>query len=109
MKNWLKLAVILLGLVLTSCASLSVPNEEACIRLQRGAACTYTLDGPERDFTEKQWEHVRIGRVSFDYKSYGEIRKFIEQACEKDKDCELKKVKKRLDHVEYRLRLGGHP
>ena len=101
MTSWLKLAASLSVTVLCSCAT--PPNVEGCVRLNRGAACAYTLVGPDRDFSEAQWQKKRIGRISFAPEDYAKIRAYIEEQCEKAGPSCQKKLKARLKHIEKRL------
>lgn len=85
-----------------------VPNEEACVRLSEGAACTFTIEGEERDINEAEWLSIELGRISFTPESFTEFRRFIEISCAMHKDCTYDKVKllKRLDYLSNRLGLN---
>ena len=88
-------------LILSGCA-LTPPNEEVCVKQIEGAFCLYMQEGPERNMSEEEWNE--IGRLSMSAKAYGEIKKFILEACEKY-DC--KSIKEKLRQFEGRLEVGS--
>ena len=80
--------------VLIGCA-IAPPNVEVCVKLIRGAQCAYTIEGESRRISDD--EYNEIGRFSISYRDYAEIRKFIEEACQK-LDC--KDIKKKIREFE---------
>lgn len=84
-----RLAVSLLGMgLLASCAH-SPPNIEGCIRLHKGAACTFTVrkTKPDRLLTESEWQAIRLGRISVSPSDWAKIRAFIEKVCARKGAC----------------------
>lgn len=97
-----KRVLILLSLAtlsLSSCAT-APPNEKVCIRLSVGAVCTYTLDGPRSRMTEPEYKTQEVGQIFMRPGAWGSIRTFIEQVCQKEKTCDLSKIKSKLDFIE---------
>ena len=85
LMNSLKMLIgILLGLSLTRCAT-APPNVEVCGKLQSGAFCTFTIDGPDRRMSDEEW--ARTGRISMSAEAFGEIKKFILTICERTGRC----------------------
>lgn len=94
------MVVILLSLAtLLSCAT-RPPNVEACIRLNRGAACTYTLNGYDRDMSEAEYLDQEIGQIFMRSVDWGEVRTFIEKVCQKERTCDLSKIKRKLNYIQ---------
>jgi hypothetical protein len=71
---------------------------EVCGKLSMGAYCGYTIEGPSREMHEAEWDE--IGRVSMSFEAFGEVKKFILEACERSKKCDLKKTEERFAHIE---------
>ena len=97
------LVASLFVLVLCNCATPPPPNVEACARLQMGAACAYTIKGPDRDISEADWLEMRLGRISFAPVDYAEVRKFIEQVCAINKDCKVETLTPFLERFKKKL------
>ena len=87
--------------ILTNCAN--VPNVEVCVRLIDGAACTYTLQGKDRDMNESEYKNQEIGEIFMRPESYGEIKKFILKQCKKSNKCNLNGTQKKLETMELRI------
>jgi len=101
MMSWQQLLLSSFVLILSSCGTPPPPNVEACARLQLGAQCAFTIDGPNRKVAEADWLDMRLGRISFDPEGYSKIRKFIETVCARYKDCKVKRLEeifKRMDN-----------
>lgn len=88
---------ILSALTLSSCV-LNPPNEEICVKLISGARCFYTYQNKQRDMTDEEWNSV--GRLSMSAESYGEFKKFIQEACQKS-DCVV--IIKQLEHIDRKI------
>lgn len=89
--------------LLVSCVTPPPPNVEACGRLQLGAACAYTIKGPDRRISEADWLDIRLGRISFTPAGYAEIRKFIEQTCAIHRDCKVEDIELFFKRIEKKL------
>ena len=87
--------LILLSLINCGCA-LVPPNVEGCGILSEGAACAYTIDGPTRRLSQLEWDEKKLGNICFGPQEFGEIKKFLLQACVKSKKCDIKKVEERI-------------
>jgi len=94
-------------MALSSCANIP-PNEEGCVRLNYGAACVYTIQGPERRLSEEEWLTQNVGRISFTPGAYGRIRAYLEAQCAKKKKCSKKKLLDRLRYMEQTLCVEGN-
>jgi len=77
------------------------PNVEACIRLFRGAACTWTIEGEDRNPTEREWGDMQLARISMTPAHWIEIRKFIEKVCAREKACD-KGWEMKIDRFNFR-------
>lgn len=76
------LLLILLSLIVASCSTLTVPNEELCVEKTReNASCFWSIEGPKRQIPKEVWRIERIGRVSMKPEAFGNYRKTIEKAC----------------------------
>lgn len=91
----------MIALLLSSCA-LTPPDVQVCVRLPfgEGARCNNTLRDSPYDMNEAEYMKQEIGMVFMSPESYGEIKKFVIKACEKNDKCEIEKTKKRLDNLE---------
>jgi len=81
---WHLLAVSLFALTLSGCA-LQPPNIEVCTLLSNGAACTYTVSGSDRNMSEVEFQSKRLGYFIVSAEHWGEIKKFVKEACQKSK------------------------
>jgi hypothetical protein len=52
-----------------------------------GAICAWTRSGPVTRVPVTTWNSQRIGWYCMDAKDLGKYKKFIEDACRKDKNC----------------------
>lgn len=84
-----KILLLLFLLSSVSCA-LNPPNIEVCGKLPEGAVCGYTIEGPQRRMDNEEWNMT--GRFSMSAKDYGELKKFILKACEKNNECNQDEV-----------------
>ena len=113
MQSWHLLVVNLSILIFVSCGSIEVPNEQVCVRLNAGAACAYTLFGPDKDVSEAKWLTKNVGRFSFSPSGFTEMRRFIEIACAKNRNCtkeqeeKMSQFVKRMDYLQERLDLDS--
>lgn len=88
MKNLLKKLGILSILVTTSCA-LKPPNVEVIARLNNGAFGSYTIKGEETVYNEASWRKMEVGLFCLRPEGFGEVKKFIIEACKRNKKCEI--------------------
>jgi len=75
---------------------------EVCVKNIIGASCAYSIEGEERKMSDEEWNEV--GRFSMSFDAYGEIRKFIESACQK---MECEDLKKRMSNFEGSIGISG--
>ena len=87
-------------MIVCSCQH-TVPNLELCVKLQNGAQCAYTIEGPERRLTEEEYQDVQLGKISMTAEAWGAVRQFIESACQTEQQC--KDSKERIDYLERAL------
>ena len=92
-----KIYWILFLLSNVSCA-LNPPNIEVCGKLPDGAICGYTIDGTQRRMTNDEWN--KVGRFSMSAEAYGELKKFILKACEKNNECNDDEIEQFYDQFE---------
>lgn len=91
MKNLLQRLASLLALVTISGCQLSPPNVEVITRLNNGAFGSYTISGPETRYNEASWGKMEVGLFCLRPEGFGEVKKFIIEACERSKNCNLSK------------------
>jgi hypothetical protein len=90
MRDLLKRLVILLGLVIISgCGHFNPPNVEVVTRLNNGAYGVYTIEGPETYYNEASWRKMEVGMFCLRPDDFGEVKKFIIEACKRAQKCEL--------------------
>jgi hypothetical protein len=71
-----------------------VPNIEVCRdKSILGAHCNWTVDGNARDIAWEEWREYRVGNFCMTEEAFAANQKFIEQACELTKGCDVKKLK----------------
>ncbi len=83
----LNLSLLLISFLVFSGCTLKPPNVEFCGKLMDGAHCKYILDERRRDMDDVEW--MRPGRVSMSLHDFGKVKKFIFEACERSKKCDL--------------------
>jgi hypothetical protein len=73
-------------LVFSGC-SLKLPNVEFCGKRIDGGRCKYILDNRARDISEEEWNMP--GRVSMSLHDFGELKKYMIEACARVKSCKI--------------------
>jgi len=98
--------MLLIVLLNFSCA-LKPPDVRICTRypFNMGGTCNNTITEAPYEMTELEVETMITygGMIYFSAKDYGEIKKFILEACLRTKKCDLKKTENRFDHIEGTL------
>ena len=80
-----------------------------------GAQCTHIFGGAKRRLSEAEWLQISLGRISFHYLDWADLRQSIEILCAKTKKCNVVELKARLDDFEYEIdmdqleAIGGIP
>lgn len=74
-------------LIFNAACSVTPPNAEVCVRLKNGAACTYTLEGPDRNLTEEDFMTEQVGIIFMTPEEWVKIRNFIEEVCARRNMC----------------------
>lgn len=98
MQHLKRLALSLYALTISGCVS--VPDIPVCVRLSKGAACTYTITDKSYRMNEAQFKDQEIGIFFMSPESYGEFKKFVLGICKKTKKCNRKKLKAKLEGAE---------
>jgi len=88
---------------LASC-SLKLPNLEVCRdKGLLGAHCAFTNDGESFDLDRDEWDNRRFGNFCMSEEDFAANQKFIEQACEQAKGCDIEKLRKKIKAMHKRL------
>lgn len=78
----LKNLFVLTALLLSSCASVEVPDFEACADLSPdGAYCANFITPQTRAIESQIWERMRIGRLSLSPEDFSALKASIEKLC----------------------------
>ena len=98
-------AIGLIACLVSGC-SITVPNIEVCRdKSSLGAHCAWTNSGPSRDIPIEEWQSYRFGNFCMSEEAFAKNQKFIEQACELTKGCDVEKLiklqKRFLDALSY--------
>lgn len=80
--------VLALSLGAIGCGGLKIPNEWVCADGgKHGAFCAMTRSNSEQRLSKAQWDKVRVGWFCMHPDSFGNYQKFIELACNQNKNC----------------------
>jgi hypothetical protein len=92
-------------LLLTSCKSVTIPDEEWCADMGvLGATCFHTLSPASRDIAKPDWDVVREGMLCTVSDSFAANKDVIEKLCHETNDCDYQSVTKFFARVSQ---LGG--
>ena len=83
-----KILFVIFVLSLSACAKNVIPNVEICADAgQFGAFCKFTRSGNSRNIEKPQWDMDRVGQFCMTPEGIGKYQKFIETACNHDRNC----------------------
>lgn len=91
----LKILFAIISITFLASCSLSVPNNEVCAdKGTLGARCAFTVSGPARNIAKAEWDEVRFGNFCMSPEAFAANQKFMEQACELVKGCDVVELKR---------------
>lgn len=95
--------------LITSCASVDVPDQEWCADLGAdGASCFHTLSDAQRDIPKAQWDTERVGMLVTQSDNFAALKAIVLKLCGKTKLCKYDDVKKQFEVVETRIHRAKH-
>jgi hypothetical protein len=98
---------LVMGLLSTvACSKLTIPNVEICADVgNAGAVCKYTRSNDSRDISKPQWDTERLGQFCMNPDALGEYQKFVEEACNHEKNCidEAKRMRLFIHRMQARV------
>ena len=88
---------------LSSCTTVSVPNERVCVdKSVGGATCGYTNTNDVERYSKAEWDEMRIGWACMEVPALTRLIGVIKKLCFDTNKCsydEKKQVKAALDHI----------
>ena len=99
------LLVISFAFALNACSN-TVPNAEVCADMGHlGSFCAFTIRGPERRLSKRQWDQYRYGQLCMNVENFAKYQKFIERACQQNKNC-VEEAEVKFTEFENRMARG---